>query len=176
MWERIGWMLRLNMTKFKINIQGQEKDVEVTRQGDQLHVEADGISAELRLIDQEGATFVVQLPMPDGSSKQIRAAGHVDGDRRQLWVNGRSFNYERIRQRSSGTVLDGSLSSTIPAVVSQILVSQDELVQAGDKLILLESMKMIIPIIAPCDSKVIAVHCTEGESIQSGVPLIELEE
>ncbi len=108
--------------------------------------------------------------------RQIRAAGRIDGDQRQIWVNGRTFNFTRIRQRGSAAVLDGSLSSSIPAVVSQILVSLNDTVSAGDKLILLESMKMIIPIVAPCDSKVTAIHCAAGESVQAGIPLIELEE
>ena len=164
------------MAKFKISLHGNERDVEVTRQGDRLHIVIDGITTDLRLVQQEGPSFVVEFPIAEGTHRQIRGAGHVDGDRRQLWVNNRTFTYNRVRQRSSGNVLDGSLASSIPAVVSQVLVSLGETVSAGDKLILLESMKMIIPILAPCDSRVTAVHCAAGESVQAGVPLIELEE
>ena len=164
------------MAQFKINLHGNEGDVEVTRQGDRLHIVIDGVASELRLVHQEGPSFVVEVPLADGTHRLIRGSGHMDGDRRQLWVNSRTFAYNRVRQRSSGNVLDGSLSSSIPAVVSQVLVSLDETVSAGDKLILLESMKMIIPILAPCDSRVTAVHCAAGESVQAGVPLIELEE
>ena len=49
-------------------------------------------------------------------------------------------------------------------------------VKAGDKLILLESMKMIIPIQAPQDGLVTALHCSTGEAVQPGEQLIELEE
>lgn len=164
------------MAAFRINLHGNERNIEVTRQGDRLHVSSEGITAEVRMVQQEGASFVIEFPRPDGSHSQIRGAGNVDGDRRQLWVNGRMLTYERVRQRSSGDVLDGSLSSSIPAVVSQILVGPGEAVTAGDKLILLESMKMVIPIVAPCNSMVMAVHCSPGESVQAGVPLIELEE
>ena len=163
------------MAKFRINLHGKENEVEVTRQGDRLHVTRDGITAELRLLRQDGYSFVLEWPQQDGERRQIRGAGRVDGDQRQLWVNGRTFNYARIRQRSSAAFLDSSLSSSIPAVVSQVLVNLGETVSAGDKLILLESMKMIIPILAPCDSKVTAIHCAAGESVQAGVPLIELE-
>ncbi len=163
------------MAKFKINLHGKESDVEVSRQGDRLRVTRDGITAELRILRQDSSFFVLEWLEQNGERRLIRGAGCVDGDQRQLWVNGRTFNYNRIRQRSSEAVLDGSLSSSIPAVVSQILVNLGETVSAGDKLILLESMKMIIPILAPCDSKVTAIHCAVGESVQAGVPLIELE-
>ena len=154
---------------------GKESEVEVTRQDDRLHVIRDGITTELRLLQQDGCSFVLEWPQQNGERRQIRSAGRIDGDQRQLWVNGRTFNYDRVRQRNSEAVLDGSLSSSIPAVVSQILVNLGETVSAGDKLILLESMKMIIPILAPCDSKVTAIHCAAEESVQAGVPLIELE-
>ena len=164
------------MAKYKITLHGEECEVEVIRQGDRLHVTRDGITAELRLLQHNDGSFVLEWQRQNGERKQIRGAGHIDGDRRQLWVNGRTLNYERVRQRSSAAVLDGSLSSSIPAVVSQVLVNLEDIVSAGDKLILLESMKMVIPILAPCDSKVTAIHCAAGESVQAGVPLIELEE
>jgi biotin carboxyl carrier protein len=163
------------MAKFRINLHGKESEVEVARQGDRLHVIRDGIMTELRPLRQDGYSFILEWSQQNRKRRQICGAGHVDGDQRQIWVNGRTFNYFRVRQRRSETVLDGSLSSSIPAVVSQILVNLGESVSAGDKLILLESMKMIIPITAPCDSKVTAIHCTAKESVQAGVPLIELE-
>jgi len=48
-------------------------------------------------------------------------------------------------------------------------------VAAGDKLILLESMKMVIPIQAPRDGRVARVLCAPGDSVPAGVPLVELE-
>jgi biotin carboxyl carrier protein len=93
-------------------------------------------------------------------------------------VNGRTFQYERVIDRPAGVghTADGSLSASIPSVVSQILVAVGDEVVAGDKLILLESMKMIMPIQAPVDGRVTAVHCQPGEAVQPGVQLIEIEE
>ena len=111
------------MAKYKISLHGTESEVEVTRQGDMLHVTRDGIASELRLVRREDRYFVLELLLQDGKRKQIRAAGCVDGDQRQMWVNGHAFNYERVRQKSSTATLDDSLSSSIPAVVSQVLVA-----------------------------------------------------
>ena len=70
---------------------------------------------------------------------------------------------------------DGSLASAIPAVVSQLLVAPGDVVAAGDKLILLESMKMVIPILAPHAGRVSRVHCAPGDSVPAGVALLEIE-
>ncbi|MCP4426308.1 MAG: hypothetical protein GY803_17595 [Chloroflexi bacterium] len=166
------------MTKIKVALNNEESEFEVLRQGNHLRVARDGQTAELQILFADDATFVIGLERPDGTRQCIRAAAHVDGDKRQLWVNGRSFTYERVRQRAAGESGggDGSLAASIPAVVSEILVNIGDVVSAGDKLILLESMKMIIPIQAPYDGMVTAVNCAAGESIQAGIPLIELEE
>ncbi len=164
------------MAKFRIDLQGIESEVEVTRQGNLLHVARDEQSFDLHLERHEGSSFVLELLLPDGNHHRIRAAGQAHGDQRQMWVNGRYFNYKRVRQRGGGRGIDGSLSSSIPAIVTQILVGVGESVAEGDKLILLESMKMVIPIQAPGDGTVKALHCAVGDSIQASVPLIELNE
>ncbi len=163
------------MAKFKIELHGEEGEVEVTRQGNTLHVSHNGSTAELQIMHEEGAAFLLEQLQTDGIRKRIRAAGHLKGDQRQIWVNGRTFNYQRMRQRGSTAVPTGSLSASIPAVVSQILVEVGDVVTAGDKLILLESMKMVIPIQAPHDGVVTAVHCKTSDSVEAGIPLLEIK-
>lgn len=165
--------------KFKISLNGEEAELEVRRQGAQLQVTLpDGRSADLRLIHQNGAALVLEYQDANGRRQLISTAAYIDGDKRQVWANGRYFTYSRQRHNAAPetAVASGSLASAIPAVVAQILVSPGDEVAAGDKLILLESMKMVIPIQAPTAGIVTAVHCQPGQSIQAGVPLIELKE
>jgi biotin carboxyl carrier protein len=165
------------MTKIQVKLNNDTAELEVVRQGDHLRVIRDGQTTELRILQADASTFVLEVEHSDGSRQCIRAAAHVDGDKRQLWVNGRSFTYERLRQRPAGSSTHASsLAASIPAVVSEILVAVGDSVQTGDKLILLESMKMVIPIQAPYDGVVTAVNCQTGESVQAGITLIELEE
>ena len=163
--------------KFKITLNNQEAELEVKRQGADLQVTLpDGQTADLRLVHQDGPSLVLEYADANGRRHLIRTAGYMDGDKRQIWVNGRTITYTRQRQRAAEAAHGGSLSSSIPAVVAQILVSVGDTVAAGDKLILLESMKMVIPIQAPSDGVVTAVNCQPGQSIQAGVPLIEINE
>jgi biotin carboxyl carrier protein len=167
--------------KFKVRLNEEEKEIEVIRQGNLLRISYDGQTTEARLIYSEEAQFVLEIetPGPDDSTrrKQIRAAGFHDGDKRQLWANGRLVNYRRVREGTAAqSDAAGSLSASIPAVVSEILVSTGDRVVTGQKLILLESMKMVLPIQAPHDGLVSAIHCTAGEAVQPGFQLIELEQ
>ena len=164
--------------KFKVNLNQQEVEIEVIRQGEQLQVTLpDGTTADLRLVYQNGSYLVLEHEDANGRHQIIRTAGHVDGDKRQVWVDGRIHTYTRVSHRATAEAANsGSLSATIPAVVSQILVNVGDHVRVGDKLILLESMKMVIPIQAPYHGVVTAINCEPGQSIQAGVPLLELEE
>ena len=46
--------------------------------------------------------------------------------------------------------------------------------QAGQLLLVLEAMKMELPVRAAGDARVDAVHCNEGDLVQPGQSLIEL--
>ena len=165
------------MKEFVLRQNDVEKSIRASRQGDEIQVELEGQSAVFRLISQNDDGILLERALPDGTCQQWRLVGHKDGTKRMLWLNGRTHQYERVLPRASGTAShDVSLSATIPAVVADILVSKGDKVEAGDKLILLESMKMIIPIQAPYDGIVTALNCAKGESVQAGTPLIELDE
>jgi 3-methylcrotonyl-CoA carboxylase alpha subunit len=164
--------------KFKVKLNNQEEEIEVVRRGDLLQVTRSGTTTELRLLHADSDSLVLTVEQ-EGLRPLIKLAGYATGDRRQLWVNGRTLTYERVRPRpalESGTAATVALSATIPAVVSEILVREGDQVAAGDKLILLESMKMIMPIQAPYAGVVKAIHCAAGAAVQPGVQLIELEQ
>ena len=162
------------MADFKLRIFDQEIEFSVMRQGSDYHVERDGRPAACRILFLEDDYFVLEARGTDGKIRHIHAAGFANGDKRQLWVDGQLASYERVRRRGGAANLEGSLTATIPAIVTQVLVKPGDDVKAGEQLVLLESMKMIIPIKAPYDGIVAAIHCREGESVQAGVQLVEL--
>jgi biotin carboxyl carrier protein len=63
----------------------------------------------------------------------------------------------------------------MPATVIEIKVAPGDRVSRGDILILLEAMKMELPVRAPGDGLVAAVHCRPGQLVQPDTILIELE-
>jgi biotin carboxyl carrier protein len=68
----------------------------------------------------------------------------------------------------------GSLMAPMPATVIAVNVKPGDGVKAGDVLILLEAMKMELPLRAEGDAVVAAVHCDAGDLVQPNVPLIDL--
>lgn len=114
------------------------------------------------------------LERDDG--RRIALAGVAQGTERQLWVAGRTLRATRIVAGGGPRPADGAgLAATIPSVVLDVLVAPGDRVAEGDKLVLLESMKMVVPIVAPFDGTVVAVACAKGDAVGPGVPLVQLE-
>jgi 3-methylcrotonyl-CoA carboxylase alpha subunit len=63
----------------------------------------------------------------------------------------------------------------MPATVVAINTAVGQAVHEGDTVIVLEAMKMELPIRAPRTGVVKAVHCAQGDLVQPGVNLLEIE-
>jgi len=57
------------------------------------------------------------------------------------------------------------IRSVVTGTVYQIEVTTGDRVKSGDDLVILESMKMEIPIVAEGDSTIVEVRCNEGDSV-----------
>ena len=77
--------------------------------------------------------------------------------------------------RRRGAHAQGSLTAPMPATVIDIKVAAGDTVKRGDILILLEAMKMELPVRAPGDGRVAAIHCRPGDLVQPETALIDLE-
>lgn len=52
--------------------------------------------------------------------------------------------------------------------VWKIVTSEGDMVKKGDNILILEAMKMEIPVVAPVDGKIAQISVSEGESVESG--------
>jgi biotin carboxyl carrier protein len=108
-----------------------------------------------------------------GQSAWVASAG----DTRWVFLDGEVFEFqvpERGRRRITGTAR-GSLSAPMPATVIRVDAATGDRVRKGEALIILEAMKMELPVRAPADGIIGAVHCKPGDLVKAGVPLIDLE-
>jgi biotin carboxyl carrier protein len=104
------------------------------------------------------------------------------GDARWVFLDGQVhvFTIPSARRaggrRSRGGAHHGSLAAPMPATVRQVQVAPGDRVTRGDVLIVLEAMKMELPVRATADGRVEAVHCAVGDMVQPGQELIAIEE
>lgn len=164
------------MTQFQLRIGDETRQFDVSRGDDLLHIAGGDLAADVHILHRDGAMMLIEIRREGSPPRRLRLAGARSGHRRQLWIDGRVLSAERPRRSATtGGPDTGSLVSSIPAVVSQVLVAEGDHVEPGDKLILLESMKMVIPIQAPHGGRVGRILCAPGDSVPAGVPLVEIE-
>ena len=80
----------------------------------------------------------------------------------------------RKRSRAAGS-LATEVTAPMPATVVAVNVTAGSTVKKGDILVVLDAMKMEMPLRADADATVKAVRCTPGELVQADAILIELE-
>jgi biotin carboxyl carrier protein len=88
----------------------------------------------------------------------------------------RSVREVRRRTGSGGTLKAGEIvESPMPGVIVKVPVGEGDLVEAGQVLVVVESMKMENGIQARGQARVKTVHVKAGDSVGFGSPLVELE-
>ncbi len=117
----------------------------------------------------------------NGRFRVANRLAYAVADRNRTWVfiDGRTYVIEADEGNATARVRvtddQLALSPPMPATVVAINVVPGQDVAEGDVLIMLEAMKMELPIKAPRAGRVKSIGCREGELVQPGVPLIEFE-
>jgi 3-methylcrotonyl-CoA carboxylase alpha subunit len=147
-----------------------------------VHAEGVGALMARSTLQIDGITFQVDVEpgriLVDGveTAPPRHARAVASGDTRWVFVDGDVYEFEVQRPgRRGGSSHHASLMAPMPATVRRINVAAGAQVSKGDTLLVLEAMKMELPVRAPHDGVVTAVSCKEGDLVQAGVPLLELE-
>jgi 3-methylcrotonyl-CoA carboxylase alpha subunit len=113
----------------------------------------------------------------DGDTRW-RVAAAADANGTWLFFDGRVAYIARDAGTSRGRAKrrgDSSVMAPMPATVVSINTPPGQQVAEGETVIVLEAMKMELPIKAPRAGVVKAVHCATGDLVQPGVNLLEIE-
>lgn len=135
----------------------------------------------------DGREYVVsETPAGDADCVRLSIGGQTcevwrtqEGDRVHLRLAGRSFSvgYEdpitAAHHQAGG---EDVLRADMPGVVVSIDCAAGRPVASGDVLMVTESMKMQINVVAPRDGTVEAVLVEAGETFEKGAELVKLQE
>lgn len=67
------------------------------------------------------------------------------------------------------------ITAPMPGKIFEVNVSPGDAVTADQEVIILEAMKMEMPIVAPTAGTVKSVNCNQGDAVQGGDVLVTLE-
>ena len=160
------------MTIYRVSIGKREYMVDVTDH--QVSVNGEPMQAELDSLN-EGGLYVLR-----GGSRSREMHLHALSQKAYaILVNGRHVIAQvekatsRMR-RSSAHVDAGDLRAPMPGVVIEVLVKEGQLVEAGDTLVVLESMKMQMRLRAPIPGRVVKVLASARAQVEKDTLLVQI--
>lgn len=106
----------------------------------------------------------------------VRVRAERDGDRVLVWCAGSVHEFRRAAGRAAAAgEASGDLLAPMPGRVRRVVFGAGEKVGRGDVLLILEAMKMEHAIRAPRDGTVVKVHYGEGDLVEAGAVLAEIQ-
>ncbi|MDH4558650.1 acetyl/propionyl/methylcrotonyl-CoA carboxylase subunit alpha [Pseudomonas sp. BN417] len=149
-----------------------ETDLHLTCGGERHVIRLRGTAASPILLKGERITLE-----QDGLRRQHLAIRR--GETLYLEWDGELRNVERvdpIEEVEASHAHHGGLTAPMNGSIVRVLVEAGQQVEAGTALVVLEAMKMEHSIRAPHAGVVKALYCGEGELVNEGTALVELEE
>ncbi|GBD38190.1 Glutaconyl-CoA decarboxylase subunit gamma [bacterium HR37] len=141
-------------------------------EGDQTEIEIESkrIPLEFRKIDGNFYSIIVE-------GKSIGAGILRKGRNIQVFIDGDLFEFEAISERERAKAKGGAsgtqeIKAPMPSRVVKILKREDEEVEEGEGVIVIEAMKMESELKSPMEGKIREVRVKEGDTVESGVVLV----
>lgn len=138
-------------SRFWIDVEAQRRWVDVLASDDALLLSVDGVTRRLSVVG-EGKHLVVIY----------QGRNHV----LHLLDPFAPGGVSRIENKS--------FVAPLPARVTRILVESGQHVAKGAPVLVLEAMKMEIPMNAPYAGDIESIHCSEGQSVREGETLVKM--
>lgn len=69
---------------------------------------------------------------------------------------------------AAGNAGSVTIAASVPGKVFKVEASAGQAVKAGDNVIILESMKMEIPVVAPQDGTIASINVAVGDAVENG--------
>jgi pyruvate carboxylase len=131
---------------------------------------------EISVHIQEGKTLIIKLinvSEPDKDGRRT-VTYELNGISREANINDRKVA-PQTKTRPKADIADPTqVGAPIPGLVAAIAVTVGQKISKGDKLLMMEAMKMQTTVTSPVDGVVDAVHVGLGETVESKDLLIKL--
>lgn len=160
---------------FKLTVDGQPHAIEIVRRRPHLVLRIDGREHEISLAGSPGdGRQTIEL-----AGSPIHFSRAHAGDHQIVRFGGRTFLTGIVDPRSeaegSGSAQD-HVKAPMPGAVVSVDKSAGDIVQRGETIVTIESMKLQTALVAPRDGVIAEILRREGETFEKDEIIARLEE
>ena len=142
------------MSEYRFKIGGKPFDVTVgSIDKSKAHVTVNGVDYEVELEAGTDAAPVSAAPSPAAPDRK---------------------DSSETQQRPAASGTGKSVTSPLPGVIVDICVKEGQAVGKGDRIAVLEAMKMENDILAPCDGTITGLCVAKGDSVLEGADIARI--
>jgi len=134
------------------------------------------LNAPPRIAATLGFKGETRTVIASGKQDAAHATGFVEEARTVVFADGQSFEFARdARGSGAAAAADGAILAPMPGKVITLDVAEGDTVTAGQRLMVLEAMKMEHSLTAPFDGVVTQLSASEGAQVQVEAVLAVVE-
>ncbi len=160
---------------YRISAQGSSWQVQCTAQNTAPHTDAETVTLNLAHVQWQDAAHTELALECEGLREKICTARTDNGV--QVFHAGRAWAFEcpAAHGQAEANASSGDLLAPLTARVLQVMVSPGQTVQAGERLLVLEAMKMEHTLTAPFTGVVRELRAQSGGQALKGALLLQIE-
>ena len=124
------------------------------------------ISAEL----EPGKTLIIKVSRPSASlipTESARCFFELNGQPREVTVQDKSLKVEKAQRMKADPSNAGHVGAPIPGAITSIMVENGQTISKGDRLLVMEAMKMQTTVYAPVSGKVTERLVQVGQTVDA---------
>ena len=131
--------------------------------GNQYDVTVNGIEGKIADVTVNGVNYQVELEneVPAAAAAPVAAAAAPAAA---------AAAAAAPKPAGAGKIIE----SPLPGVIISVDVKEDQAVKRGQKVAVIEAMKMENEILAECDGTITAVHVKQGDSVLEGADIVTI--
>lgn len=148
----------------------------VNLEGNHLHVNGKQVSADLKAVNELGVHVLKR-----GKNSIELYLKSVDADNMEILVGGQRVlakvetSQRKAQNRGGKEEAAGAICTPMPGTLVSVLVKTGDVVEQGQTLAVLESMKMQMQLRAAASGTVAGVFYTAGDQVEKGKEIIRVK-
>ncbi|MCK4577568.1 MAG: acetyl-CoA carboxylase biotin carboxyl carrier protein subunit [Candidatus Marinimicrobia bacterium] len=164
---------------FEADLAGHKIELELRQENGAAIVAINGQEPQLDLVRlsrysysllMDGASHFLSIrPSREGYMVTLRQQTYIIKLRTEL-----DLTIDKMGLRNKAASRSGTVAAPIPGLIGAINVAEGDVIQVGDKLLILEAMKMENEIVAGQNGTVRTVLVETGQAVEKGTALLEL--
>ena len=163
------------MKTYKFKINGNEYNVEINSvEGNIADVTVNGASYQVEMENAPG-TSASTSSATGAPASSVASTGSATGTTSRNAAKAVAEPVEAPAAKQSAPAGAGKpVTSPLPGVIIEVSVKEGQTVKAGQKVAVLEAMKMENEIQAPADGTVTAILVNKGDSVLEGAEIVKI--